>query len=389
MVRIAIRTVIVALVIGYASALSVDKKTIQLPLKKVSTVTNARNIVARDAARLAQYKQKVSGSSNVEERQTGSAPVINEVFTYLAPVVVGDQTFDLIVDTGSSNTWVGATTKFVATSSAVNTGKSVEVTYGSGSFSGTEWTDTVSLNGITATAVSIGVAKTSTDFEGTDGIIGFGPEDLTEDTVSGVSEFPTFLQDLVAQGVIGETILGVQFAPPAGSEDEDTNGVLTLGGVDTTAFTGSITYTTAIAPWWGADVSDFAFGSTSLGTATASAIVDTGTTLVYVPSSVYSKFLTASKGTLDEDTGLVKFTKAPTSNFSFVFGGTTFTLTPAQYLIPTAQYENWGITGSDFYTFINDGGTEAPDTIIGFTFLEFYYSVFDTTNNRVGLAPNA
>ena len=44
----------------------------------------------------------------------------------------------LLVDTGSSNTWVGADQAFVPTSSSVDTGNLVSVTYGSRSFSGEE-----------------------------------------------------------------------------------------------------------------------------------------------------------------------------------------------------------------------------------------------------------
>ncbi|KAJ7726319.1 putative aspartic protease [Mycena maculata] len=386
MVRVALQTAFVAAVIGYASALAVEQRSaplVKASLKKVNTITNSTNIVARDLARLNHYFKK----SDISERQ--STPVINEVFSYIAATTVGTQTFDLIVDTGSSNTWVGAGTKFVAGSTAKSTGDSVSVSYGSGEFSGTEYTDTVSLAGTGVTGQSIGVAKSSTGFSGTDGIIGFGPEDLTEDTVSGVSEIPTFMQNLVSQGVISENILGVSFAPLTGSDEEDTNGELTLGGVDDTKFTGDITYTTRTGDYWGVSVTDFTFGSTSLGTTTASGIVDTGTTLFYIPTATYDKFLTASDGKLDSTTGLVKYTTKPTADFTFVVGGTTYTLTPTDYLVPTAQYSNWGISGSDFYSIINDGGSEAPNTILGMTFLENFYAVFDTTNNRVGLAPAA
>lgn len=47
------------------------------------------------------------------------------------------------------------------------------VTYGSGDFSGNEFTDTVSLGGgLTITKQSIGVATSSDGFEGVDGILG-------------------------------------------------------------------------------------------------------------------------------------------------------------------------------------------------------------------------
>ncbi|KAJ6517433.1 putative aspartic protease, partial [Mycena vitilis] len=353
-------------------------------LKKISTISNSTNIVAHDRARLNGYFKK----SNVKE--LASAPVINEIFSYIAETTVGSQTFDLIVDTGSSNTWVGADTKFTAGSTGKSTGDSVSVSYGSGSFSGTEYTDTVALSGTSATSVSIGVASSATGFDGVDGIIGFGPEELTEDTVDGANEVPTFMQDLKSQGVIDSNVLGVSFAPLSGSSEESSNGALTLGGVDDSAYTGDISYTDRVAPYWGVSVSKFAFGSTSLGTSTASGIVDTGTTLFYVPTAVYNKFLSAADGDLDNSSGLVKFTTKPTSSFTFVIGGTTYTLTPDQYLIPTAQYSNWGISGtSGFYTFIGDGGSDSPNTILGMSFLEFYYSVYDVDNDRVGLAPAA
>ncbi|KAJ7766314.1 putative aspartic protease [Mycena maculata] len=352
---------------------------VQASLKKISTVSNSTNIVARDAARLNHYFKKSAVS------EFASTPVINEVFSYVAETTVGSQTFDLIVDTGSSNTWVGATTKFKS-GSGTSTGDSVSVSYGSGSFSGTEYTAAVALGSTGVTKQSIGVAKTATGFTGVDGIVGFGPEDLTEDTVSGVTEVPTFMQTLLSEGVITKNILGVSFAVPSGSSDDDSNGVLTFGAVDSSKYTGSITYTDRVGDYWGVDVSKWEFGTTSLGTSSAQGIVDTGTTLLYVPTAVYDKFLTASGGKADSSSGLVKFTTKPTKDFSFVVGGTTYTLTPTQYLIPSAQYSDWGLTGSDYFTFIGDGGSEAPATILGQTFLEHFYAVFDTTNDRVGLA---
>ncbi|KAF7981762.1 hypothetical protein HWV62_31825 [Athelia sp. TMB] len=338
--------------------------------------------LAKDQARLAKFNGAAASSGTV----------INEVDSYIAQVAVGSQTFDLIVDTGSSNTWVGADTKFSKGSTGVSTGKSVSVSYGSGSFSGTEYTDSVSFAGLTVAKQSIGVASSSTGFDGVDGILGVGPVDLTEDTVSGASTVPTFLDNLYSQGSISTEVLGVSFAPESGSDDDDANGELTLGGTDASKYTGSITYaakstSSSVGPYWGVSVSAITYGSTSLGS--GSGIVDTGTTLIYIPSSAYSKFLSASGGKTDSSTGLAKFTTKPTGTFSFTIGGTTFPLTPAQYLIPSAQYANFGISGSAYYSWINDGGSSGVDFIIGQKFLENYYSVFDTTNSRIGFATAA
>jgi hypothetical protein len=137
----------------------------------------------------------------------------------------------------------------------------------------------VTLGGLTVTDQSIGVAKSSSGFTGFDGIVGFGPTDLTEDTVSGSSTVPTFLDNLYSQGTISTEVLGVYFADESGSDDDDANGVLTLGGTDSSLYSGSITYTSRVGDYWGVDVTEVAYGSTNLGSI-SQAIVDTGTTLV-------------------------------------------------------------------------------------------------------------
>lgn len=135
--------------------------------------------------------------------------------------------------------------------------------------------------------------------------------------------------------------LGVYFKPESGSDTDDANGELTLGGVDTSKYTGTLTYfsksnTSPYSYYWGIATAGLTYGSTSLETS-ANAIVDTGTTLIYIPTAAYNKFLTAAGGKTDSSSGLARFSTKPTSNFSIKFGSTTYALTPAQYLVPTAQ----------------------------------------------------
>ena len=68
------------------------------------------------------------------------------------------------IDTGSSNTWCGAdqSNPYKKSSAGKDTGNTVQVSYGSGSFSGEEVTDTIVLGGsLTVTNQGIGAAKTS------------------------------------------------------------------------------------------------------------------------------------------------------------------------------------------------------------------------------------
>jgi hypothetical protein len=367
-----------------ASPIETRAKTVTLPLKHVRNVSSIKNIVEKGKARI----DKINGVSSLVAR-TASGSVTNEDVTYVAPVIIGGTTWSLIVDTGSSNTWCGAQTSCEKTSTGKSTGGTISVSYGSGDFSGNEYTDTVTFAGLTVTKQSIGAATSSSGFDGVDGIIGFGPVDLTSGTVSNANTVPTFMDNLFSQGTIATEVLGVSFLPESGSDSDDTNGELTLGGVDTSKYTGTLTYFSKLtsgtaSEYWGIKVTEFSYGSTNLGT--ASGIVDTGTTLIYIPTSAYNKFLSAAGGKTDSSSGLAVFTTKPTSNFGIEFGSTTYTLTPAQYLVPTAQYSFYGLTSGKYYAWINDGGSSGVNTIIGQKFLENYYSVFDTTNSRIGFA---
>lgn len=278
-------------------------------------------------------------------------------------------------------------------STGKDTGGTVSVSYGSGQFSGEEYTDKVTFGGLSVQSQSIGSATRASGFSGVDGIFGLGPVDLTQGTVSNAATVPTFLDNLYKQGSIPSEVLGVYFEPESGSDSNDSNGELTLGGTDGSKYSGAISYVPtlksgAAAPYWGVSIASFTYGSTVLASG-ATGIVDTGTTLIYIPSAAYSKFLSASGGKTDASSGLAAFAKKPTANFGIKLGSTTFALTPDQYLVPQAQYGVFGLSSGKYYAWITNGGTGGVNTIIGQKFLENYYSVYDTTNARIGFAKAA
>lgn len=201
------------------------------------------------------------------------------------------------------------------------------------------------------------------------------------------------MDNLYKQGSISSEVLGVYFAPVSGSATSASNGELTLGGVDSSKYSGSITYLSkarsgSSSPYWGLTFSSFTLGNTNLGGSNSAGIVDTGTTLIYIPTSAYNKFLSsaASGGTTDYSSGLAAFNSRPSADFSFTVAGQKFTLSPEQYLVPQGQYANFGLEQGKYYAWINDGGASGVNTIIGQKFLENYYSVYDTTGGRIGFA---
>lgn len=328
--------------------------------------------------------------ARIQGKRAGSAPAINEDVSYVVQMTVGNQDFDLIVDTGSSNTWIGADKKYTPSSTSNKTEGQVSVQYGSGSFSGTEYTDKVSLASLTVTQ-SIGVASSATGFRNVDGILGLGPVGLTDGTVSNETEIPTFLNNLHSAGHISDEVLGVYFTPLHGNNTKEGGGQLTFGGTDPTKYFGTIAYSPlstqpSFSNYWSISLSNFTYGGKRLN-GVSSAIVDTGTTLIYIPNTAYTAFLAASNGTTDQTTGMVAFSKPPTESFTISIGGVPLPLTPAQYLVPQAQYKEFGLAGGIYYAWIGNGGQGGINFIIGQKFLEQYYSVYDTTNQQIGFAP--
>lgn len=66
------------------------------------------------------------------------------------------------------------------------------------------------MAGLTVTNQGFGVASTSTGFT-VDGIIGLGPVVLTEKTVAGVSEVPTFTNTLKSENKIVSLVFLLRF----------------------------------------------------------------------------------------------------------------------------------------------------------------------------------
>ncbi|KAF8953251.1 family A1 protease, partial [Flammula alnicola] len=316
--------------------------------------------------------------------------------TYTLPVGVGQPAaqFTLLIDTGTWNSWVGADKKYKQTSTSHSTRKQVNVTYGSGSFSGTEFQDQVSLGGeLVIKNQSIGVASKATGFQGVDGILGIGPVDLTEGTVSGTPNVPTVTNNLFTQKTIPTQSIGISFNPT--TESGTMNGEMTFGNTDSSRFTGSITYvpitkTSPASMYWGIDQTlSYGQGSQLLQ---SSGIVDTGTTLLLIATDAFQAYQQATGATMDQTTGLLTVTEdqlASMESLFFQIGSTTFEFTANAQIWPRALNSTLGGEAGKIYLIVSDLGSNSGqglDFINGFAFLQRFYSVYDTTNSRVGIA---
>lgn len=112
-------------------------------------------------------------------------------------------------------------------------------------------------------------------------------------------------------------------------------------------------------------------------------VVDTGTSLI-VGDSQYITPVLNQIGSVSSDCSNV----SQLPNIAFEIDGTTYTLTPSQYVLQITQQGQTecmvGIQAANF-----SGSALEGVIIMGDVFIRIYYSHFDYANNRVGFATAA
>jgi len=170
---------------------------------------------------------------------------------------------------------------------------------------------------------------------------------------------------------------------------QSVGGQLTLGGTDSSHYTGSITYTPVTNEfYWQISVSSVTVSSSdNFCPNGCQMIADTGTTLIYGPSSIISSMM--SKVFLSSYSRTYGRYKVPCfmipflPTITFTIGGTAFTLKPSQYVnvyfapLPLCLTV---LAPADF-TFKG-----VSLWILGDGFLGNYYSVYDYGKKQVGFA---
>ncbi|KAJ8487063.1 hypothetical protein ONZ45_g14467 [Pleurotus djamor] len=376
-------------------SVSIRDSPITLPLARKTNFTRSINLVKADQARAralwARAEAKATGNPSLLHNTVINEQISNQYVAYAASVYVGNpsRTFDLLIDTGSSNTWVKGE-RYVRSTTSRKTNDTVAVRYGSGYFSGDEFIDRVSFgNGLDIPQQSIGVAKRSDGLSGFDGILGIGPVQLTYATLfpHNTSLIPTVTDNLFSNGVIPQNLIGIYFKPTTTVADMD-------GGIDGSKTTGPVHFTniTSERPsssFWGVNQS-IRYGSDTTILSSGAGIVDTGTTLILIASDAFKRYTEAIGAALDDKTGLLRITStqfAKICSLFFIIDGISYELTPNAQIWPRALNTAIGGDPDHIYLIVADlGSLSGIDFINGYTFLQRYYTVYDTTNRRVGFA---
>ncbi|KAJ7078664.1 aspartic peptidase domain-containing protein [Mycena epipterygia] len=385
------------------------------PVSFKTNVVNAKEIQPRDYAKKGHHKGSNGSPTDGSPPSSSSTtmPATDNGVTYLASVGVGSPAtpYSLLIDTGSSNTWISAVTKPYN-----QTSTSKQISYGKGSCSGGEYTDQVTLGlKLVIKDQSIGVADKADDMDGMDGILGIGLVCLTKGNmapdVSNPDGTPTVIDSLLRQNLISNECIGIYYEPTTSANAP--NGCLSFGGPDPSKYTGELNYVpiTKKSPacnYWGIEQS-ISYGSTEI-MAQCAGISDTGTTLVMFPDSVLESSKEAT-GAVDDpfvpqrspllnltdrlsETGLLTVTEDQYNGMQSMFfniGGVKCELTKNAQIFPRSMNSTIGAPdGKICLIFASMGDIQAGDGLCFITDVGHrrwrFYSVYDTTNSQVGYA---
>ncbi|KAG2354842.1 aspartic peptidase domain-containing protein [Suillus spraguei] len=377
-----------------------------IPLTSRLNFSNgAINLLQHDKARVAAF-----GNYNTYGRPADIIPLLCYYYGYTIAVGTGSPptTYNLIVDTGSSVTWV-KNDVYVQTDTSVNTNRRVKQEYGHArddddddsddsddgdngddsdddSGDGIIWNDTVTLGGLNVTGFPIGDI----------GILGIGPKSLSLESLTDEPDdmIPTITDYLYDQGKIDEYVFGVFFQPIT-TEPDSLSGEVTFGGTDNTKYIGDVVYTpvtreSPASDFWGIS-QRITYGTTEI-LDTSAGIVDTGTVLLNLPSDAFEKYVTATGATRDEGNGLLSLTMDKYNalqDLDFHIEGKIFSLTANAQIWPRSLNDKVGGEPDGIYLIVTNSGAhsgQGNDFNLGQTFLRRFYTVFDRTNSRVGFA---
>ncbi|KAH7107915.1 acid protease [Auriculariales sp. MPI-PUGE-AT-0066] len=333
--------------------------------------------------------------------------------SYSATIQVGTppQSFQVIVDTGSSDLWlagpqcISCDMDMFATSQSSTykeTSEGIRISYGSGAASGYVASDTVTMGGHTVEGQTLAVmSSVSSGIKVNDvsGLMGLGFESIAS------TDSTPFWLAVVQGGGWAQPLMGFHFERWIDRADADIveyGGELTLGGTNTSAYTGDVDFVDLplgmAGGFWNLPLTSVSLlGNTTLtinaqtiGRSTtpdvAYAAIDTGTTLVGAPpdwvAQFYSLIPGAVKGT-DSWSAYYLYPCDTNIKLSFTFGSKTWTVSEADFKIQqvTKTMCAGGLFGLD-----TGSGTNSPAFVIGALFLKNVYSIFRANPPSVGFA---
>ncbi|KAF7358221.1 Acid protease [Mycena venus] len=327
------------------------------------------------------------------------------------------QTFKVMVDSSSSDLWVGGTTcssgcpssvslyDHTKSSTAVNGTTSITTTYGAGSVQGDVFTDIIRMGTYSVSQTGFGAyfqpvrgaqvptmdpvvaTKVSDSLIASpiSGIIGFA--------FSGLAKAGTpFWQAVTASGQAAAPEMGFWLSRVLGTSNpksEEPGGVFTFGGVNASLYSGDIDFrdlTGTTSTFWTLDLSAITVQGKAIAvtSSTKLAVFDTATTVIAGPPDDVKAIWAAVPGSSPStvQNGFYQFPCDTNVNVSVSFGGRIWRISSVDMNIATLS-ANLCLGGIFALT---PASSSSPAWIFGATFLKNVYTVFRQNPASVGFA---
>jgi hypothetical protein len=342
-------------------------------------------------------------------RRDGTGAVANRPIDddaeWLTPVQIGNppRTFQMDLDTGSSDLWVhgsqsaaagGSRTRYNSTASKsckeMSDAKWL-IEYGDGSgASGHVVKDTVSIGGLSVQSQAVQVAdKVHDSFaqqQNVDGLLGLGFSSIN--TVAPKKQ-KTFFENAKDDHGAGVFTADLQHDAP---------GTYTFGIINKTAYTGDVVYTD-IDPsngMWTFKSTGFAVGDGELNKTSITTIADTGTSLIWLPDDINKAYYSQVEGAKVDKTagGYVFPCDAKLPDFTFIIGDSNTGVTVPGAYMNFAPLEGPKPSGKRSDESSQSGtcfgglqsSSDSGLNIIGGVALKAAFVVFDAEKRRIGFA---
>ncbi|KAI0313898.1 aspartic peptidase domain-containing protein [Amylostereum chailletii] len=309
---------------------------------------------------------------------------------YYGPVKIGTpgQTLTVDVDTGSADLWVPTNCQncpnrqFDSSKSSTfsSTGQAFAVTYGSGQVSGKLVEDVVSVAGLTVSSQGFGaVSSESSDFDDqpNDGLIGMAFGTIAQ------SRRATVFEGLIKERAVKSPLFGIHLERRHAQGSE-----VCFGCYDTSKTTGAITWVPVTSKTYWSVGMDGVVANGQTAKTNIYAAIDTGTTLIYLPSTITAQFykLIGGKAANQYGNGFYTYPCATAPKVALSLNGHSFSIALTDFNLGRTSTGSADCVGGILA--LGDG-FPSNLAIVGDEFLKSWYSIYDYSNGaRVGFAPS-
>lgn len=386
-----------------------------IPLKKRAPTSYGLDHYTSEAAKLRGKYNISPGSPSVTGRRRATAeglPIVNQNgdSSYVGEISIGTppQSFEVVLDTGSSDLWVsdaGCTScpseasffDAARSSTLQQTTGSTTIQYGSGRVAGSINRDVASMGNFTAqsqTFLAADQLETGLLDGTTSGILGLGWP-----SISSTRSTPFWLNLLNTDQLQNPefSFWLTRFSNVSRARDREPGGVFTLGGTNSTLFSGEIEFLDmpgSVQSYWLLPLQTMTVQGSPVRIATGNAAlsaIDTGTTLIGGPSDDVAAIWSAVPGAsrAAQSQGFYTFPCRTQINITISFGGKAWPISSDDMNLGPVTSSGQTCAGAIFDLSMGSNipvGSGNPSWVVGDTFLKNVYSVYRADPPSIGFA---